>query len=379
MLIGIESSAASVEHAGDTTYMRELLTALATLETPHQYRLYDIQTCPFYTHLPRSFVLRQLRQPHALLRYFTSLPLELRRRPVDILHVQYILPIASAIPSVVTIHDLHFEHYPHHYHLHSRWWMKLLIRDAAHRADRIITGSQFSKEDICARYGVKPEKIAVLPYGFGSRFRPNRDPRRAEQIRKKYGITTDAYLLFIGRFGDPRKNVNLLVEAYQSLGAEIARHCQLVIVGRPLGRQHQSLRAKAQALQVEGVRLTGFVSDDDLPALISDATALVYPSLFEGFGLPVLEAMACGTPVVASRAAAIQEVAGEAALLIDVHNNNELAAALRRLLSDPELRRHLSELGLKRSALFSWRRNAQETLAIYNEAYQVFHATSPRS
>jgi glycosyltransferase involved in cell wall biosynthesis len=375
MLIGIETTAASLESGGDTTYIRELLSGLARIDTTHRYRLIAIRPHPFYRQLPERFTFHRLSLPWSLLRFFTSLPLELRRHPVDVLHVQYILPVGVQFPSVVTIHDLHFEHYPQHYPPLDRWFLETFVRRSAQRADRIITVSDYSKRDIAARYGLPPEKVVVIPNGIRPMFKPESDPARLKQVRDKYGIVKP-YLFSVGRTVDPRKNIRMLIDAYASLPPALSDAHQLIIAGKKAGRQVQALEAETLARLREGrVIFTDFVAEEDMPALMAGATALVWPSIFEGFGLPVLEAMACGTPVITSNVTSLPEVAGEAALMINPYNKDELTAALQQVLIDADLRQRLRELGLRRAASYSWDNSARQTLAVY----EALHRTSPAS
>jgi glycosyltransferase involved in cell wall biosynthesis len=375
MLIGIETSAASLENAGDTTYMRELLAGLARVDARNYYRLIAIRPHPFYAQLSDRFVFRHLSRPWSLLRYFTSLPWELRRHPVDVVHVQYILPTGFSGRSVVTIHDLHFEHYPRHYPPVDRMFLKYFVRRSTRQADQIVTDSEHSKRDLQARYGVAEEKIRVIPLGINPRFRPEPDPARLRAVREKYGVA-DRFILFIGRIVDQRKNASLLMDAFVALGREAACGHQLVIAGKNEGRGPAALMAKARTLGEGRIHFPGFIAEADVPALMSAASVFVYPSLFEGFGLPPLEAMACGTPVVSSNVTSLPEVVGEAALLVNPHDRDELVEALRRLLADTDLRQHLREEGFQRAAKYVWDHCARQTLAVYEDVYRMTSKTS---
>lgn len=370
MLIGIETSAASLENAGDTTYIRELLIGLARIDTRNRYRLLAIRPHGFYAQLPDRFTFHHLSRPWSLLRYFTSLPWELRRRPVDVFHVQYILPTGFTGPCVVTIHDLHFEHYPLHYPLMDRMFLKYFVRRSALQADQIITDSEHSKRDLQAHYGVAEEKIRVIPLGINPRFRPEQDAERLRAVREKYGIA-EHFILFIGRIVDQRKNAGLLMDAFVALGRAAAGGHQLVIAGKNEGRGPAALMAKARTLGEGRIHFPGFIAEADVPALMSAATVFAYPSVFEGFGLPPLEAMACGTPVISSNATSLPEVVGDAALLIHPHNKDELAEALRRLLAEADLRQHLRERGFQRAAQYVWEDCARQTLAVYEDVYRA--------
>lgn len=366
MEIGIDSTAASQETAGDTTYLRELLAGLARIDTANRYLLYDTRKHPFYASLPAGFALRRLPHPYAF-RHLAALPWMMSRDRLDLVHAQYVLPAWIKTPTVVTIHDLHFEHYPGHYPILDRWFLKVFVRRSARHADRIITGSQHARRDIHEWYDIPLGKIVVIPHGVNPRFKPEADLQRLQAVRQKYGIAKP-FIFFLGRLIDPRKNVRLLINAFLELDSTLAQSHQLVIAGHNNGEMLRQLMLQAQQQGGGRIVFPGFVDGDDLPALLSAAVALVYPSVFEGFGLPVLEAMACGTPVIASRATSLPEVAGDAALLFDPHNQGELVEAMQRLLSNTQLRAQLRAQGLQRAAGYSWDACARETLAVYAAA-----------
>jgi glycosyltransferase involved in cell wall biosynthesis len=264
-------------------------------------------------------------------------------------------------PRVVTIHDVIPYIYPQTstrldwliYHL----WLPLAVRQAT----LIMTDSQQSKEDIMAHLPVQAERIGVVPLAADRRFRPlNRVEVRP--ISQKYGVT-GPYILYVGALGS-RKNLPRLLEAYARLRQWSARWKLVIAGGRkwkfsPIFEAVERLGLEAQ------VHFTGYVADEDLPALYNGADLFVFPSLYEGFGLPVLEAMACGTPVVTSNTSSLPEVTGEAALLVDPYDVAAISTAMRRVLTDPELARGLRERGLARAAQFSWERTARETVAVY--------------
>lgn len=227
----------------------------------------------------------------------------------------------------------------------------------------MITGSEFSRREIAARYGVPDERIHVTPYAADASFAPIH-PERARQAAAKYGVH-GPYILFVGRI-EPRKNIAGLVEAFSLLAASGAVRQTLVLAGM-MDDLFKSFHARTMARFDSRVHFTGRVEPEDLPALYAGADLFAYPSFAEGFGLPPLEAMACGTPVVTSRTTSIPEVTGDAALLVDPTDTAGLARAMRRLLDDGELRRTLSAAGLERSRTFSWERTACLTLKVYEQ------------
>jgi glycosyltransferase involved in cell wall biosynthesis len=271
-----------------------------------------------------------------------------------------LLPLRS-IPAVLTVHDLIFRHLPAHHKPLNRWYLNATMPLYCRRADHIIAVSENTRRDLVTAYGVPEEKVTVILEAADPRFYP----RSAEMVtaaRERYGLPP-RYLLFVGTI-EPRKNLSRLLAAFETVHADRLTD-GLVIVGRP-GWLYDSFFAALEASPVrDAVVLPGYVVDEDLPAVYAGAQALVFPSLYEGFGLPVLEAMACGTPVVTSRASSIPEVGGDAALYFDPASVGEMAETIRAMLCDPTTGEEKREQGLTRAAQFSWQRVAAETWDVY--------------
>lgn len=249
---------------------------------------------------------------------------------------------------VVTIHDLSVLEHPEWFSADFVVWYRLMLPKVAHAARHLLTVSEHSRQSIIRVLGVPAHKVTAVPNGVNLRlFRP----QNPEWVRRKYGLA-ERYILFVGAI-DPRKNLERLLKAWGQMGD--AARAQLVIVG---GRAGIFRRVALNGTEKE-VRLLGYVPDEDLPALYSGATLFVMPSLFEGFGLTVLEAMACGTPVVSSTAGALPEVGDGAAMQIDPTSVEDITAAMTRLLSDECLRGELRERGLLRASEFSWEKSAR--------------------
>ena len=263
---------------------------------------------------------------------------------------------------MVTIHDLGYLHFPRAHRLLDRLYLDLSTRFNARAAAHIIADSQATKRDLVERYGVEPSKISVIYPGYDEEaFQPVREREAIEAVKARYGIAGD-YILFVGTI-QPRKNLVRLMEAFSLLKRQAA-DLQLVIAGKK-GWLYEAIFRRVEELGLEGqVVFTGYVAEEGLPALFSGARLFVFPSLYEGFGLPVLEAMACGTPVVCSNASSLPEVAGDAALLFDPLDVEGMAAAMGRVLGDERLRAELIERGLQRARGFSWEKCARETLAV---------------
>jgi glycosyltransferase involved in cell wall biosynthesis len=268
-------------------------------------------------------------------------------------------PLAVA-SQVVTIHDCAFFDCPDGFSPSFARWYQCLVPRLARRAARILTVSSFSRDRICELLGVAAEKVVVAPNGVSSQWRPANEPDIAD-VRARLGLRRP-YVLYVGSI-EPRKNLPRLLAAWEQLGAE-KEGVELVLVGA----QGHVFRETKIAQLPSDVRTIGFLPDGDLRCLFSGAEAFVFPSLYEGFGLPVLEAMACGAPVVCSHAAALREVAGEAAVLVDPLDTESIANGLRQILTDCELRQTLRQRGFCRAAEFSWDTTAQQVWNVLSTA-----------
>lgn len=293
------------------------------------------------------------------------LPVRLWREGIEVYHAPYyVKPYLVPRASVVTIHDVISD-------LHPQYLPSRLARVAFHAttrlalasADRVIVPSENSKLDLVRVFGVKPEKVAVTHYAADPRFGP-RDRRGLEEVRQRYGLP-ERYVLYTG-INKPHKNLVRLVEAFGALPRALS--ARLVIAGKEDVRYPQArLAAEGSPARDRIVFLSG-ATEEDWPYLYNLAEAFIFPSLYEGFGLPPLEAMASGLPVICSNASSLPEVVGDAALLFEPHDVAALAQAMQRLLEDAELREMLIARGLERAKAFSWRETARQTLAVYQEA-----------
>ncbi len=367
MHIGIDAHAIGAQQGGNETYIRNLIVALAELDQKNQYTLYFsvAQAAAAWRNRYANFSVRQLPPPTPLVRVPLALALELRRRPVDVLHVQYTAPPFCPVPVVTTIHDLAFEHLPETFTRRGKAQLRLTVRRTARQAAQILTVSEFSRQDIIKTYRLPPERITVTHNGCEAQFTPQPTSEgEAEKIKHKFGIARD-YLLAVGSV-QPRKNLLRLLRAYVLLREQQPSfQLQLVIVGRQLWLYKEVLREIKQQNFATDVIVTGYASDEDLPALYRSAVALVYPSLFEGFGLPPLEAMACGTPVITSNCSSLPEVVGKAALLVNPYEAADITQTIWKLAQDVPLRAQLREAGIEQARQFTWRAAAEKTLAVY--------------
>ena len=369
MRIGIDTHAAERDGTGNGSYIRGLVSALAALGGDDEYVLYGIDPQHrFYANLePRAKVIvRGLRPQAAALRIPLALALASYRDRLDVLHVQYVGPPRHRGARVVTVHDLAFLHVPESFPAVQRWRLRWLVPANARRAAAVVTGSEYSKRDIHATYGIPLEHIAAIHYAPDSRFRPVRDDAVLAALRRRLGIR-DRYVLSVGRL-NPRKNLLELLRAFEEVRPQLREPAQLVIAGPRDFRADRLDAAIAASAWRADVIHAGYVSDDDLPALYTGAAVFVFPSLLEGFGLPPLEAMACGTPVVYSSAGSLMEVVGDAALPVRPGHLEDLSTALLRVLGEPRLHATLGQKALERAAQFSWQTAAQQTLDVYRRA-----------
>ncbi len=290
-----------------------------------------------------------------------------KRWGLDVIHAPVnVAPLITGVPRVVTVHDLAFHLFPEQYPGRKQRYLRAMTRLSVRRAARVIAVSEATRQDIIRLYGADPARVVTVPNGVGDEMRPLAEDDVA-RFRAEQGLDAPV-LLFLGTL-QPRKNLETLLRAYARTARETG--WQLVVAGAA-GWRHEPVFALARELGIaEAVRFVGFVPPEDLPLWYNAADAFVYPSLYEGFGLPLLEAMACGTPVVASETPALREVVGNAGLIVGPRDVPALSQALLQLARAPELRNELATRGLRRAAEFSWRRTAAETAAVYRAAAGV--------
>lgn len=365
--IAIDAHSVGAQLAGNESYAVNLIEALAEIDQTNLYTLYVTKPAAIDRFANRwsNFKVRQTLPHTPLVRIPLTLSAELRRHRVDVLHVQFTAPPFAPCPVVTTIHDLSFEHLPETFKRRSRAQLRLTVRRTARKAALILTLSEFSRRDIIETYAVDPERVIVTPAAAPTHFKPVDDETELEKIRERYGISAN-YLLSLGSI-QPRKNLARLIEAFQWLRTSRPddEPLQLVIAGKRGWLDDEVFRAAQQDGLNESIKFIGYVPEEDLPGLYSGAMCFVYPSYFEGFGLPVLEAMQCGAPVIAGNQTSLPEVAGDAALLFDPFDTRALGEAIAWVIDHPEYRAELRVKGLKRAAEFSWIATARSTLKAY--------------
>lgn len=300
-------------------------------------------------------------------------PRQARRDRLDLFHTSYFpIPRVQGIPIVLTVNDVRFVHFPETYQPARLRFLRWSTPRAVRRADRIITISQDTKNDLVRHFGALAGKVDVVPVAADPRFRRVTDASQLAAVQARYALPA-RFILYVGHL-EPRKNLTRLVQAYIALRREDAAAPPLVILGKAsFGFEPVLALVRQQGLESQ-VSFTGYVEDADLPAVYSLAEMLAFPSLHEGFGVPLLEAMGCETPIVTSNVSAMPEVAGDAALLVDPRDVDSIAQGMAALLRDEALRRTLVQNGLRRLQEFSVERLAATTLACYRKALADYRA-----
>ncbi len=384
MIIGIDYTAAVRQRAGIGRYTRELVAALLALENPHQYVLF---AATGGTRRQASSVKRQtsnVRRQASSVKFRTipisdewmarlwhrlrlPIPVEAITGPLDVFYSpDFVLPpTRRSTRTLLTVHDLSFLRYPEAFVPKLRRYLERLVPRSIARADVVLADSAATQADIVSLLGAPSDKVQVLYSGVHPCFRPEAEPGERERLQARYGIGDRPYVLSVGTV-QPRKNYIRLIHAFNQLTNQLTNQppIQLLIAGGR-GWLYQGILAEAEK-HPDRVRLLGFVDEADLPALYRNAALFAFPSLYEGFGLPVLEAMACGVPVVCSDASSLPEVAGDAALLVDPHDEDALAEAMARGLEETDLRREMITRGLAQAARFTWERAARQLAGMFD-------------
>lgn len=362
MNIGVDASRATRGlRTGTENYSLHVVRELAGLPSPHQFTLYFNQP-PEPGLFPDSPRVRQRPMPFPRLWTHVRLASEMLLRPPDVLFVPaHVLPLAHP-RAVATVHDMGYRHFPEAHTWKARLYLEWGTRHNARASRLVIADSHATREDLVKFYGISESKIRVAYPGVRPDLSPVRDAVRLNETLGRYGIPPP-YALYVGTL-QPRKNLRRLIEAF----AQVPEPYTMVLAGKK-GWLYANILRRAESLGIgHRVLFPGYVQDEDLPALLSGASLFAFPSLYEGFGMPVLEAMACGVPVVCSDTSSLPEVAGDAALTVSPTDTEALAAAMNRVLTDEELRRALIARGLERARLFTWRRCAEEILVTLEEA-----------
>jgi glycosyltransferase involved in cell wall biosynthesis len=359
MLVGIDASRSIADRpTGTEIYSRRLIEVLLTRDSLHRFRLYLRQSPP--SGLFCGAELRIIPFP----RLWTHLRLawEVTRHPPDALFVPaHVLPCIHPCPSLVTVHDLGYLQFPQSHPWQQRLYLDLSTRWNARAATHLLADSQATKADLVTRYGVAANKITVAYPGTDETLGPVNDVDAIQAAKARYDISGD-YFLYLGTL-QPRKNLPCLVEAFAEFTSRHSRPAiQLILAGKR-GWLYADLFKQVRQRGLEGsVCFPGYVAEEDKAALLSGALGFLFPSLHEGFGLPVLEAQACGCPVITSSTSSLPEVAGDGALLVDPQDTVAIANAMQRIATEARLRDKLVERGFVNVGRFSWERCAETVL-----------------
>jgi glycosyltransferase involved in cell wall biosynthesis len=365
MRFSVDAHAIGCHLTGNEVYIRNLLKEFARLDQESEIVAYISKPrAPEY--VPERFETRWVSEnPYKRLAW--DLPKHMAQDKPDLLHVQYTGPLRTSVPLVVTIHDVSYLELPEYFTRFRAAQLKLTVKRTVERAAKILTPSEFSKSAIVRHYGIDDGRVVVVPNAVSARFRPVDRGVARTAMEKRLGVK-GPFVLTVGDL-QPRKNHMGLLRAFETvMRAHPKLTHRLVFVGKETwysAKLHQAVAASGVA---DRVHFAGFVDDADLVNFYGACDLFVYPSFYEGFGLPILEAMACGRAVACSNSTAMPEVADSAGLLFDPRDADEMARAMSDILLDTELRTRLERLGQQHASSFSWQKSAALTLNAY---YQV--------
>lgn len=369
MRIAIDTHAIGSALTGNERYIENLAEQLLTLDKKNEYLLFfsrEEARQTWENRAPNVAAYKVSESP--LVRLGLDFPRRFRKLRPDLFHYQYTGPLFRIVPEIVTIHDVSFERHPEFFAASERLRLQFTVRRAVKTARKIITVSEFSKAEIVGLLGVPEQKVKVIYNGVGAEFEPARDCNEIDDCLKRYSVQKP-YLLSVGNIS-LRKNQLTMVRAFAMwLNHNPHTEYRLVIAGKRHGPAPDiSAEAARVGLDERRLMFLGYVPERDLPLLYAGADLLLSTSLYEGFGLPLVEAMRCGVPVIASRASCFPEIAGDAALLVDPLNPEEIAGAIEDLAGNKALRDDLIACGLRRAEAFRWDNAAQQTLQVYDAA-----------
>ncbi len=365
MHIGIDGRFTQGPNTGVTNYLLNLLKSLSRVDTRNTYSIF-LSNPNYDGRIPDTVNFRvKVNTVNAFMWKNAWLPKEVKKEKIDVVHFPaYTGSFVNLGPNVVTIHDLIHKVNPSWFSYRELMLIDFPIKLAIKKAMKIIAVSESTKRDIIKFYNVKEDKIVVTLEAADASFEPTRDLAKLDYIKKKYAIGCD-YILYVGVLFK-RRNIDRLLEAFSLLKRKQHVKHKLVLVGPGKEYFHLNNYIEKYGIKDEVIYL-GYVEQDDLPLLYNASSFFVYPSLYEGFGLPVLEGMACGKAVITSNVSSLPEVIGDTGLLIDPYDVEELCDAMYRLCQDDDLKENLGRRALERSKIFSWDKMARETLAVYKE------------
>jgi len=343
-------------------YVRSLLNGLAAVDRQSEYLAY-VSTAGVENLIPPSVATRHVSS-NPFVRLGIDLPRRVRVDKPDVLHVQFTGPLFSHVPQVVSVHDVSFLEHPEYFTRERSIQLRMTVKRTVQRAVRVLTGTEFARESIIRAYKIDPEKVVTIPIAANPLFRPLARDRALREVRER--LKTDSpFILSVGDL-QPRKNHIGLIQAFDALVGTYPqiRH-KLVFAGKDTWFSPQIRDAARKSRAADRILFAGFVEDEDLLRLYNACECFVFPSFYEGFGIPILEAMACGRAVACSNTSSMPEVADGAAILFEPQSIGEIVRALADILLDAGLRTRLERLGLQRAAQFTWNRTAERTLELY--------------
>lgn len=367
--IAIDARCLTGAYTGDRTYWLGLLRGLCALEHDCEILLYT-HTAITDPALPKDDRLKQRVIPARNLRWWSwkLFPDVANADGAQVAHVQYTVPPRLKMPVVTTVHDISFRLMPNHFPLKHRILLNLTVPPSMRRAKRVVTVSESSRQDILRVYRLPTEKVVAIPNAVDERLKPVERAQAEKTLRHHYGLEAP-FVLMVGVL-QPRKNLPLAVQAFAQAVLPSNLPHRLVIVGKP-GWGVEELQRAITRWNVRGrAVLTGYVPDEHLPLFYSAADALMYPSLYEGFGLPLLEAMQCGCPVLASDIPVMREVMGDAGMLLTPTDPVVWTQALHTVLTNEWTRQQMRERGFRQAARFSWKQTAERTLEVYRSVIE---------
>ena len=385
MRIGISTSVIEGGHTGIAQYVLSLCQALLPFRDQHQFTLFALENdVPLFNFAAGAMNIVHVEEQYRpavrnILWHQTVLPQLAAREHLNLLHIPSYRRLLAPRPCalVATIHDLAPFRVAKKYDWKRMFYGRVIARRLAHRCHQIITPSRQTSDDVQQFFKIPANKITVIHNGLDhEHFNPGDKPRAKSLVKNRFGLAKP-FFLYLARLEHPGKNHIRLLRAYEQFRHTTSADWQLVFAGKDCAGAAEIHDAIAQSPYAPDVRTLGFVSREDLPELYRAAQAFVYPSLYEGFGLPPVEAMACGTPVLCSCAGALAEIVGNAAITLHPEDTAAFGQQMHRLATDQTLRADLSQRGLTHAAQFNWRRTAQETLNIYAKAFCLTRSTAP--
>lgn len=379
MRIGIDISALTINHTGVANYSLSLLKYILKIDKKNKYLLFAFVSSnkalrklkEYSLDIFPNVELKIYRLNSGILRrvwnFIPFIPADFLYRKIDFLHLSdmVFLPLRS-IPTIATVYDMTPSLFPEFHFARNISFHNIRNKFIAKKSKLVITISENSKQDIISLLGIPSRKIRVIYGAASSSFKPISNNAHITKVLSKYHLKQGNYLLFIGSL-EPRKNVEGILEAFALIRNKVKSSFQIVLIGQKAWGW-TSIKKTIKRLNLDSqVVVTGYVPDADLPDIINGARMFVYPSFYEGFGLPILEAMACGIPIISSNTSSLPEVIGDSGLMVNPKDNNQLASYMLQIVSSEKLHATLSKKALERAKLFSWKNSAQKTLNVYEE------------